>query len=264
MPLRGEPLLPPLEKPRPHRRANLVCAICGKPRSNGSASKTCSPACGYRMRKLKLRNPRHCAACGAEFWPTRQYKTGWERHCSKRCAFQALRSKRIESKCLQCGTSVLRAVASTKRVRHHFCSQDCMKVYLRGPNSPLYRGDSDPNRGGDWRRLAESIRARDGFRCRRCNRTQDENGQKLSVDHIIPWRAFDDKTEANDPSNLASLCRSCHSIKTHLFERLWLKGDRIGMEQYKRAINLPPVFGVKPLPSHVRIITASRRMRVGD
>jgi len=123
-----------------------------------------------------------------------------------------------------------------------------MKIYLRGPNSPLYRGESDPNRGGQWRRLSEEIRKRDGYCCQRCNRTQAENGQKLSVDHIIPWRAFTDKTAANAPSNLTSLCRRCHSIKTHLYERLWLKGDRIGMEQYRRAIQLPPLFAHVEIP----------------
>jgi hypothetical protein len=38
--------------------------------------------------------------------------------------------------------------------------------------------------------LAETIRQRDGYRCQRCNKTQDENGQKLSVDHIIAWRTL--------------------------------------------------------------------------
>jgi 5-methylcytosine-specific restriction endonuclease McrA len=87
--------------------------------------------------------------------------------------------------------------------------------------------------------LAETIRQRDGYRCQRCNKTQDENGQKLSVDHIIAWRTFDDKTEANRPRNLVSLCRSCHSLKTSTFEQASMRGDCIAMYQYERNIVLP-------------------------
>jgi hypothetical protein len=34
----------------------------------------------------------------------------------------------------------------------------------------------------------------------------------------------------------------CHAIKTTQAERQWLKGDRIGMEQYRKSIALPPLF----------------------
>ena len=230
-----------------HRPARPICPICHqKPRLRWL--QTCSKRCGYELRKRKSRDPIKCARCGREFWPKRQAR-GWEKHCSWRCLHEAMREHKTRIKCLRCGAIVLRTPATVRRVKHHFCSNGCAKAYLRGPNSPHYRGESDPNRGGQWRRLAEEIRKRDGYCCQRCTRTQAENGQKLSVDHIVPWRTFADKTEANHPTNLVSLCRGCHSTKTHVYERLWLKGDCIGMEQYRKAIQLPPLFAAVEVPA---------------
>jgi 5-methylcytosine-specific restriction endonuclease McrA len=108
-----------------------------------------------------------------------------------------------------------------------------------GPQNPGYRGTQDANRGTGWYRLAASIRKRDGYICRRCRRTQVENGKSLDVDHIKPWRSFENKADANDPSNLASLCRRCHCHKTTSIEAKWLRGDVLAMQQYERAIALP-------------------------
>jgi 5-methylcytosine-specific restriction endonuclease McrA len=85
--------------------------------------------------------------------------------------------------------------------------------------------------------LAASIRERDKHTCRRCG-VKWEAGRRFPVDHIIPWRAFTNKADANDPANLATLCFSCHAKKTHIFETRWLKGDVLDMEQYRRAIDL--------------------------
>jgi 5-methylcytosine-specific restriction endonuclease McrA len=100
----------------------------------------------------------------------------------------------------------------------------------------------DPNRGPAWLKLAAAIRKRDGYICQRCNKTQDENGQKLDVDHIKPWRLFDDAAEANDPANLTSLCKRCHNLKTTVIERKYLKGDVLAMRQYEKAVKLPPLL----------------------
>jgi 5-methylcytosine-specific restriction endonuclease McrA len=108
----------------------------------------------------------------------------------------------------------------------------------------MYRGNADPNRGGEWRRLAEQIRTRDRHTCQRCGTTQLTNGRKLDVDHIRPWRSFTDKRQANDPTNLISLCKRCHRHKTATIERQWLKGDRLAMLQYEKAVKLPPLFAL--------------------
>mgnify|MGYP001616689683 FL=1 len=93
---------------------------------------------------------------------------------------------------------------------------DVALEYRSGERRPITPApvERDNDRGQEWRALAESIRKRDGRACRRCPTTEAENGERLSVDHIIPWWVFTDKADANDPSNLMSLCRRCHSLKT--------------------------------------------------
>lgn len=221
-------------------RPQKQCCVCGRLRVNRRSGATCSAACGYEMRKRRSRKPKQCAECAAEFWPLLKPGAA-NKFCGRPCYWKSVaRTVKIrEVKCSECGRVFARRTEFLARSKKSFCDLECAKKHMRGANSPLYRGESDPNRGGEWRRLAETIRVRDGHRCQRCNRTQAENGQRLSVDHIIPWRAFEDKSKANDPSNLASLCRRCHSTKTGVYERLWLRGDRIGMEQYRAALKLP-------------------------
>lgn len=60
--------------------------------------------------------------------------------------------------------------------------------------------------------IQESIRDRDGRCCVECNKSEEENGQKMSVHHI------DEDRENSDPNNLVSLCRACHA-KLHGFEK---------------------------------------------
>ncbi len=120
-----------------------------------------------------------------------------------------------------------------------FCCLACRTAFWIGPQHPSFLGNTDPNRGNGWKRLAASIRKRDGYRCRRCRRTQLENGHSLDVDHIKPWRSFVNKAEANDPANLASLCDKCHCYKTARIERQWLRGDVLAMQEHERAIKLP-------------------------
>lgn len=110
-----------------------------------------------------------------------------------------------------------------------------------GERAAMWRGGSDPNRGQAWLKLAESIRERDGYTCRRCGTTQFENGRRLDVDHIRPWRSFENKKEANAADNLVALCARCHRSKTSGAERQWLKGDCLAMAAYQRAINTPSI-----------------------
>jgi 5-methylcytosine-specific restriction endonuclease McrA len=117
-------------------------------------------------------------------------------------------------------------------------------LFYVGANHSFWRGGGNPNRGSGWIKLAAKIRQRDGYICQRCNRTQAENGERLAVDHIRPWRSFKNKSEANDPANLASLCKKCHGYKTSKVERAWLKGDMLPMQQYERAVKLPPLLAV--------------------
>ena len=68
---------------------------------------------------------------------------------------------------------------------------------------------ADPNRyGSNWPKLREKILLRDNYTCRGCGaRPEPAN---LHVHHIQPFRSFLDPALANSPSNLVTLCPSCH------------------------------------------------------
>lgn len=187
--------------------------------------------------------PRSCIVCRQEFRSRRQSRSGqWMRCCSWTCERKRRAEKHppLRTNCATCGKALIRYCSHRRKSRtgNFFCSVACRTVMHTGETSPLYRGTEDPNRGSGWKRLAAKIRERDGHICQRCGRLWVK-GAAFPVDHIIPWRAFTDKEAANDPSNLATLCRSCHTQKTIVAERLWLNGDTIAMSQYRRAISLP-------------------------
>lgn len=215
------------------------CVLCGgeMPERLHKSRKTCSAKCGYEFRKRRTRRKQACPACGTEFWPV----TLGQKCCSRKCyrAVQAKRPAMVEASCVKCGAKFTRTIAALKRVKHAFCGDDCRKSYYVGENSPMFRGDKDPNRGANWNRLAQSIRERDCFACQRCGRCESGQVDKLSVDHIWPWRMFKDKAEANHPDNLVSLCRKCHSYKTSKVERALLTGDLLGLKQWVKSLRLP-------------------------
>lgn len=214
------------------------CVICGKPRPSKTAgrwnTRTACPGKCEQARRSTIKE-RPCATCGSLFRPGQRQP---KKYCSRKCytAAVGVRPAMVSVACIQCGAMFRRTAAAVKRRERHFCSRACVALGNRGEGSALYRGDNDPNRGGDWRRLAEAIRDRDGRKCRRCGTTEVDNRAKLSVDHTRPWRTFENKAEANDPSNLVSLCKACHSRKTVTVERAYLRGDRVEFMRWLREI----------------------------
>lgn len=222
------------------------CAVCGgtipetwpsgkwKPRQ-----RTCSFKCAGQL-KRKPRRPRVCPQCKAEFTP-RPMGSRDRKFCSHRCRLAFENARRfVKVECAQCKASITREAGQLKRIMrrsgHAFCGRVCVSQFFTGENSSAWRGGSDPNRGSGWLKIAEQARSRDGYRCRRCGKTQEDNKQRLSVDHIRAWREFENPEEANDLSNLASLCRACHSWKTNTLEKKWLKGDGLALQEYRRWI----------------------------
>ncbi len=110
---------------------------------------------------------------------------------------------------------------------------------LSGVQHPQYRRQPLLPLPADWEERAERIRARDGYRCRNCGKTQQENGRKLTVDHILPRRWFTDPSGADDPDNLMSRCGSCHGKKTARAERKLLQGDVVGFQQHLNELGGP-------------------------
>jgi len=68
---------------------------------------------------------------------------------------------------------------------------------------------NDPNEyGPNWPAQRDRARARDGCRCQVCG--APEQGPAHHVHHRIPFRAFASHRQANQLSNLVTLCPSCH------------------------------------------------------
>jgi uncharacterized protein YlaI len=93
----------------------------------------------------------------------------------------------------------------------------------KGENHPNYKGgislkefkDTHGLEPDEWKKLAQEIRKRDNFTCQLC-------GKKGATDvhHIIPRRIKID----NNPDNLITLCRSCHSKVEHLTDKYLAEG----------------------------------------
>lgn len=202
---------------RAFRRAKMQtiqCAQCGKEfmPTNRTRQKYCSKPCQVMgIRKPGSNNNTFiCATCGCTF-----IDTGWakeRKYCSMACASIPLRI-RVKVTCLHCGTVSERQKGWAKQANVHFCNRECRNAYQSGPTHPKWRGGAIEWRGSDWLRQSAAARKRDGYRCQRCGITQAETGQTLDVHHIVPFRAFGVKRhkEANELSNLVSLCRHCHA-----------------------------------------------------
>lgn len=190
-----------------------------------------------------------CKACGTPFFVllTRLKNPGsTNEYCSHRCKGQriretqrgrvrsaATRAKLSQSKrgvpnlarrkppvlltCLQCGQTSERSGPSrfhAKRAR--FCSTACWYAYWREHPDihPLFRGGRFPYYGPNWPDQAREARRRDGYTCRDCGKHQTR--PRLDVHHVVPRSAFHgDHRAANALDNLITLCKSCHTKRTH-------------------------------------------------
>jgi hypothetical protein len=203
----------------PKRKACAVCSTAFYARG----SKTCSMACKLEYGRRKRR--RICPQCRAE------YDSGFSRvkFCSRKCAVLNQTLNPMTFDCLQCGKHVVtRTVTSRPR---KFCSRECGVIYHKEHDTQGRGYERRAYRGANWPAQSKLARERDGFICA-CGNVP--KGEKLSVDHIIPFglvKTFKEKRgdyiDPNELVNLISLCRSCHGKKTQA-ERKLLEGDMIG------------------------------------
>lgn len=218
------------------KRTERICQGCNESfRPWTTLQRFCSRTCqGKAQRKAPNAT---CKRCGSAF---ARPPSGDRRYCSQRCGWDARVDRAWATvRCLNCNAEFgRRSQPSWSKAKRVFCSTLCSQNYTAGENHPRWRGGHEPYFGRAWGRLAESIRERDGRRCRRCGRTEKEEGRRLSVDHVIPRRAFDDIEKANDPANLVALCNSCHGRKGRA-EAKWLKGDVLDMWAYQIAVAQP-------------------------
>jgi hypothetical protein len=81
---------------------------------------------------------------------------------------------------------------------------------MRGDKNPNWKGGFVPlpYTAGFTVELKARIRERDGNQCRHCGAGPGQNGGL--VVHHLDWGK-----DNHDPSNLVTLCRSCHSSHHH-------------------------------------------------
>lgn len=224
---------------RGRRGRRVPCATCGKPhRPTGARKRDGAPADRHfcsRACYLAAHAARHdwtCKGCGK-----REPRTGWaarnRKYCSQECRIAHRRP--APKTCRVCG--VLFTPIQIRRTGHVVfkgdrtcCSEECFVRWAQEDEErkkkigDAFTGDRHPNwmggrdavndrahRGRGWTQIAEKIRKRDGYRCRRCGITQEEYGQKLHVHHVVPFSNFATAREANRPDNLTTLCRPCHT-----------------------------------------------------
>lgn len=156
---------------------------------------------------------RGCAVCGKIFHiaPSR-LKHGRGIHCSRECQYVANREKlakpKIAMTCIGCGDEFKRLESELRnRVGGgKYCTRECRDANWKGDVTPNWQGGSGVyKRGPHWQSIKRAVLKRDNYECQECGADGD-----LHVHHKTPFRMFDDADEANDESNLISLCPPCH------------------------------------------------------
>ena len=166
----------------------------------------CSPECHRDWRKenseydTRRGDKKTCEYCGDVFYSFREEAM----YCSRRCAYDD-RDGKSEIECDNCGKCFVETDYKVEHNEHNFCSSECSRDYFRGENHYNWKGGRNKYRGEYWNEVRKEILNRDNFECQNCG--VEEN---LQVHHKIPFDEFESSEEANELSNLVTLCLSCH------------------------------------------------------
>lgn len=127
----------------------------------------------------------------------------------------------VQVSCSTCGKPLERPQNAIERSDRFFCDLQCrgawMSANITGENHPMWKGGWWPNYGPNWDEQRVKARKRDGNKCQHCGMTQKKLGKELDVHHIKPFRTYgyipnvnDNYLQANELSNLTTLCPTCH------------------------------------------------------
>lgn len=180
----------------------------------------CVP-CNGKIRTMKATMTISCDTCNIKFERLSNRVKEYN-YCSPRCAHKSQESK-MTKECSNCRNPVTRKKSDFLSVKYSgkkrdnvYCSIDCMGEHYRdsgmfsGTNSGTWNGGKEEYKGPDWEKQRALSRKRDSYSCVRCGVKEDELGMELSVHHIIPFSLWNNSWEANDLSNLKTLCEPCH------------------------------------------------------
>ena len=225
----------PIMDSRIHKCANCGVEVRGvskgKCRDGRTAeNKFCGRGCYDQFRtKIRERKARPCDFCGKSYIRHTLKGNSQIRFCSAECRNQALKAS--PRHCVSCGAwmTPIRFVKATGKFvslnSGKVCSRECLINWFKtnpvrkAKISAAFSGDKHPNwQGGKlprdhrstWDKIADAIRDRDAHECRRCGKSEADNGCRLDVHHIVPRRECLSLEIANHPENLISLCGACH------------------------------------------------------
>ncbi len=222
---------------RNKKEPNCYCAYCGrglrrKPyRVNRIPNQYCNRECYFKLLdKTRTGNLKAiCDNCGSNIigLPEQRLKRNKHFFCSRECWRQS-QIKRLTINCANCGNNLEIHPSTHKKDVGNFCDMQCYgawrKKNFKGKKNPNWRHGlagktNNIDYGPNWRRQRKAAIQRDGGCCRRCAATESLNGYALDVHHITPFRKFDyvrgendNYKQANELSNLITLCRECHAL----------------------------------------------------
>lgn len=131
--------------------------------------------------------------------------------------------KRTSVECSNCGDRLTRESGYAKLYERFFCNWSCFGEWhsatIRGENHPGWKGGYPGYRGPNWHQQRATVIKRDENTCQRCGRHQSQLSRTLEVHHIVPFVSFgyirdenDFYIQANDATNLVTLCSTCHRM----------------------------------------------------
>jgi 5-methylcytosine-specific restriction endonuclease McrA len=191
---------PPEEAPRwDGGKEDVDCSICGESIKRSSweikerSNHFCSPECETEWRKERFSGESHP-----------QFNS-------------------VTCECDYCGDEVIRNPSLLQESKKTFCSMECQGNWfsenIRGEDHPLWKSDSPCNYGPEWPQKRRSCLERDDYECQDCGLTRDEHYEQydcdLNIHHKTPFRTFEDRSEANQLSNLITVCKTCHNDREH-------------------------------------------------
>lgn len=163
----------------------------------------------YYARRHRTFESRDCVICGYEMTVPKAIKTILT--CSEYCKLLKLKmqkSKGFYTLCRICDKPIWCQPKKKRQYCSHECKDTGTTVYTSERN--IKRGTYKRYYGPTWLPQRILARKRDGFCCRMCAISESDYGKELSVHHIKPFVLFQSSEEANQLSNLLSVCEPCH------------------------------------------------------
>lgn len=174
---------------------------------------------------------RICEICGTEFPISPSLiKKGYGRFCSRKCAGEC-HSKNIRGEnnhswkggkimriCEICGTKFSLHPSLTKNDEGRFCSPKCQSKWyskqVRGENNPNWKNgvSFEPYCHKFNNEFKEYIRDKFGRTCFLCDKTEEENGKRLSIHHVNGNKNCG--CDEDETCQFVPLCNNCHA-KVH-------------------------------------------------